>query len=88
MFDPSNLHKLSFFVQLSTQIQIHSSCLVKTQAWIRQILHVGKFFTLILEKFTWHMGPEDPSNREKKIPKYSVSAKLSVIARQFQKCKS
>ena len=35
------LNKLSVFVQLSTQIQTHSNCFVKTLAWIRQISQIG-----------------------------------------------
>ena len=34
-----------------------------------------------------HMGPEDPSNREKNTH-YFFQAKFSEIARRFQKCKS
>ena len=36
---------------------------------------------------SWHMGPEDPWNR-KKIPIIFFKAKLSEIAKPFQKCKS
>ena len=45
------LFKLSVSVQSSTQIQSHSSCFVKTLAWIRQIID-GEIFALILENFT------------------------------------
>ena len=40
MFYSSFLNKLSLFVQLSTQIQTHSGCFVKTLAWIWQISQI------------------------------------------------
>ena len=41
MFKSFMLKKISVFVQLSTQIQTHSNCFVKTQAWIRLISRIG-----------------------------------------------
>ena len=38
-------------------------------------------------EFWVHTGPEDPSNR-KKYPSFFLKAKLSEIAKRFQKCNS
>ena len=51
MFYSSILNKLSVIVQLPTQIQTHSSCFVKNQAWIWQIPHIG-YFCVNSWKFT------------------------------------
>ena len=56
MFDPSNLHKLSFFVQLSTQIQTHCIYFVKILAWIRQKYFIwAPFVTNSKDLHTYHL---------------------------------
>ena len=49
----STLNELSVFLQISSQIQSHSSYFVKIQAWIPQISNIRWFVALILENFTW-----------------------------------
>ena len=48
----SILIKLSIFLQVSTQMQSHSSYFVKKSAWIRQLLQKLSFFALVQEKIT------------------------------------
>ena len=45
-------------------------------------------FELSLHLSTLHMGPEDPSNENKKCPSFFLKPNFSEIARRFQKSKS